>query len=140
MTSALSRLGSVAACFVVGLAACDSATEPAEQLAVTLEFGVTRPAFFPPFSTVRTAGQMLIRGTIETLCQPTDGEATVRRDGVVLVLEVSAVASPDCMPATGNTGYDATITGIQSLQHVRVVHRWPGTEREDQVVWEAVYD
>jgi hypothetical protein len=139
MTSSLSRLGSVAACFVA-LAACDSSTEPVEQLAVTIEFGIARPAFFPAFSTVRSPGGVVVRGTIETLCQPTGGEATVRRDGAVLVLEVSAVASVDCFPATGSTGYDATITGIQSLQHLRIVHRWPGTARDDQVVWEAVYE
>jgi hypothetical protein len=130
----------IALASLLAATACESSTEPAEDLAVTLEFNIARPAFFPDFSNSRTGGTLLVRGRAQTLCQPAQGTAEVARQGDALVLTVTVTGGPDCAPGQGVTGYDATITGFNSIGRLRVVHRWPGSDLPDAVAWESVWD
>jgi hypothetical protein len=136
-----SRLLPVLAClFITGLTACNEPTAPTRELGVTLTFGVNRPAFHPPFSGNRIGGELTIRGTFETLCQPSTGDAEVSVSGTTLTLNVSATPAPDCFASVEAIGYDALITGVSSIRAVRVVHHWPGTSRDDEVAWQAAFD
>jgi hypothetical protein len=141
MRRLVSRFAVAAACALpVLLAACDSTTEPAENLAVSLEFNVSRPAFMPPFSTARTGRDLLFRGRIETVCQPADPSATVAREGEAIVLTVRLTSAADCSPSAAQVNYDASITGIGRLTRFRVIHSWPGTDREDMVAYESIWE
>lgn len=142
MLSSTSR-AAVAAVFALPLLllGCgESATEPADDLAVTLDFNVSRPAFMPPFSTTRTGSTLVLRGRTDTACTPSTGAAQVARMGEVLVLTVDVTAGEGCAGSGGVANYDASITGIGRLTVFRVLHRWPGADREDVVAYESVWD
>jgi hypothetical protein len=135
------RLPALFACLLfTGLAACNEPIAPTQELGVTLTFGVNRPAFHPAFSGSRADGQLTIRGTFETLCQPSTGDAAVSVAGTTLTLNVSATPAANCSTVVEAIGYDAVITGASSVRTVRVVHSWPGIERGDLVAWQATFD
>jgi hypothetical protein len=132
--------GFAALVLAVVLPACDSPTAPAEELEVVVESGIHRPAFHPPFAVRRTTAQLTVDGTFETLCAPTALVGEAHREGEVLIVAI-AEAPTGCFPATGVNLYTAIVSGfISAPARVRVVHRWPGTNQPDRIVFEGIFD
>jgi hypothetical protein len=140
MAGTRTRVAVAVACALFA-AACESSTGPAaENLAVALEFDVSRPAFFPDFSNLRDANSLVVRGRIQTLCRPSEGTASVSRQGDTLVLAIESTAVAGCVVGQVVTSYNATITGYTSLRRLRVIHRWPGSDQQEVVAYESVWE
>lgn len=121
-------------------AGCSDSTAPPEPPVASLAWNVpTRPAFFPPFDVSRASGVVRVLGTFEGMCQPTDGDAEASMDGTVLILVVSGTAAAECTPVTQNILYDVSITNGRRATAVRIIHRWPGTERADETVFDGPF-
>jgi hypothetical protein len=130
----------VAAACLTLVAGCGDSTAPEDPPTVTLAWNVApRPAFFPPFDVSRAGSEVRVLGTFEALCVPTAGQADVRMEGGTLVLELTAEAGEGCSPALQTILYDATIANGRSATRMRIVHRWPGTERSDETVFDGPF-
>jgi hypothetical protein len=138
----MTRLGFsfAALALAAALPACNSPSAPEEQLEVVVESGIHRPAFQPPFAVRRTTAQLTVDGTFETLCAPTALVGEAHRDGDVLVVAIAETPT-GCSPATEVNMYTAIVSGFVSApSRVRVVHRWPGTNQPDRIVFEGTFD
>jgi hypothetical protein len=114
------------AALLLGLAACDSSSEPPAVLSVTIETETPRAAFMPDFSAARTSGVVLVRGVFQTTCQPHELKAAatmVRRDLTVTVTEEHGAM---CVQTQRAVTYDVRVTGADRADFVAVKHESPG--------------
>lgn len=116
----------VALASVVLLAACEQMAEPNPTVPVDFQFGIHRIAIEPAFVVEPAGGEVRVRGSFTTPCQPYNATASADLSGNTLVLRVVGKATGACpQDVVTSVAYQADIQVASSAySRLRVIHEW----------------
>ncbi len=116
----------VALASVVLLAACEQLAEPNPAVPVVFTFGIVHIAIEPAFVVEPAGGEVRVRGSFRTPCQPYNATASADLSGNTLVLRVVGKATGGCpQDVVTSVAYHANIQVTSSAySRLRVIHEW----------------